>query len=153
MTVTENYIIYKSEEWLIAVSIKSVKVMILNGDSWFLCRYPWQCLQQSFVKVATRSGTWLCGCPSFWASQSPSSPTSMTITSEMSFCPFITEDWNFVCTSIRVKNFQKENKYIFGCAIQVSNETWRIRNDYFVFKKHNINVRLFGVWKTQRSWL
>lgn len=112
--------------------------MIWNGDSWFLCRYPWQCLQQSFVKVATRSGTWLCGCPSFWASQSPSSPTSMTITSEMSFCPFITEDWNFVCTRIRVKNFQKINKYIFGCAIQVANETWRIRNDYFVFKKHNL---------------
>lgn len=46
---------------------------------------------------------------------------------------------------IRVKKFQKKIKYIFGCAIQVANETLRIRNDYFVFKKHNINVRLFGV--------
>lgn len=66
----------------------------------------------------------------------------------MSSCPSITEDWNFVC--IRVKNFEKK-KYIFGCAIQVANETWRIRNDYFVFEKHSKNVGLFGVWKTQKE--
>lgn len=44
-----------------------------------------------------------------------------------------------------------KKKYIFGCAIQVANETWRIRNDYFVFEKHNKNVGLFGVWKTQKE--
>lgn len=120
--------------------------MIWNGDSWFLCRYPWQCLQQSFVKVATRSGTWLCGCPSFWASQSPSSPTSMTITSEMSFCPSITEDWNFVC--IRVKNFEKKINIFLDVPykLQMKHEELEmislcLKNiiwmwDYLVFQKH-----------------